>query len=64
MAPIKQNAKSQGLFRGKHFNNKFTHGGLSHNAKRKRKWVPEDKVFDGSLKEGELVDFKSIHRNT
>lgn len=57
MAPIKQNAKSQGPFRGKHFNNKFARGGLSHNAKGKRKWVQEDKVFDGSLKEGELVDF-------
>lgn len=53
MAPLKQNAKSQGPFRGKYFNNKFAHGGLSHNAKRKRKWVPEDKIFDGSLKEGE-----------
>lgn len=53
MAPLKQNAKSQGPFRGKYFNNKFAHSGLSHNAKRKRKWVPEDKIFDGSLKEGE-----------
>ncbi|CAM4563906.1 unnamed protein product [Leuciscus chuanchicus] len=58
MAPLKQNSKSQGPFRGKHFNNKFSHGGLSHNAKRKRKWVPENKVFDGSLKEGQGFAFK------
>ncbi|KAK9975799.1 hypothetical protein ABG768_021032 [Culter alburnus] len=58
MAPIKQNPRSQGPFRGKRFNNKFAHGGLSHNAKRKRKWVPEDKVFDGSLKEGQGFAFK------
>ncbi|XP_051745867.1 thyroid transcription factor 1-associated protein 26 homolog [Ctenopharyngodon idella] len=58
MAPLKQNAKSQGPFRGKYLNNKFAHGGLSHNAKRKRKWVPEDKIFDGSLKEGQGFAFK------
>ncbi|CAM4564068.1 unnamed protein product [Leuciscus chuanchicus] len=58
MAPLKQNSKSQGPFRGKHFNNKFSHGGLSHNAKRKRKWVPDNKVFDGSLKEGQGFAFK------
>uniref|UniRef100_A0A8C1KSE4 Uncharacterized protein n=1 Tax=Cyprinus carpio TaxID=7962 RepID=A0A8C1KSE4_CYPCA len=54
MAPLKQNAKSKGPNRGKCFNNKFAHCGLSHNAKRKRKWVPENKVFDGGLKEGQL----------
>uniref|UniRef100_A0A8C1E4P8 Thyroid transcription factor 1-associated protein 26 n=1 Tax=Cyprinus carpio carpio TaxID=630221 RepID=A0A8C1E4P8_CYPCA len=58
MAPLKQNAKSKGPIRGKCFNNKFAHGGLSHNAKRKRKWVPENKVFDGGLKEGQGFAFK------
>lgn len=58
MAPLKQNAKNKGPIRGKQFNNKFQHGGLSHNAKKKRKWVPEDKVFDGSLKEGQGFAFK------
>lgn len=58
MAPFKQNAKNKGPIRGKQFNNKFQRGGLSHNAKRKRKWVPEDKVFDGSLKEGQGFAFK------
>ncbi|XP_073694759.1 thyroid transcription factor 1-associated protein 26 homolog [Garra rufa] len=58
MAPLKQNAKGKGPFRGKYLNNKFAHGGLSHNAKRNRKWLPENKVFDGSLKEGQGFAFK------
>ncbi|XP_067284229.1 thyroid transcription factor 1-associated protein 26 homolog [Pseudorasbora parva] len=58
MAPLRHNSKSQGPFRGKHFNNKFINGGLSHNAKRKRKWVQENKVFDGSLTEGQGFAFK------
>ncbi len=53
MAPLKHNAKSKGPFRGKYLNNKFVYGGLSHNAKRRRQWVQENKVFDGSLNEGE-----------
>uniref|UniRef100_A0A8C1LYT3 Thyroid transcription factor 1-associated protein 26 n=1 Tax=Cyprinus carpio TaxID=7962 RepID=A0A8C1LYT3_CYPCA len=53
MEPLKQNAKTKGRIKGKYFNSKCAHGGLTHNDKKKRKWVPEDKVFDGSLKEGE-----------
>lgn len=53
MAPLKQTAKTKGPIRGKYSNNKFAHGGLSHNAKRRRKWIQENKVFDGSLNEGE-----------
>uniref|UniRef100_A0A8C1S601 Thyroid transcription factor 1-associated protein 26 n=2 Tax=Cyprinus carpio TaxID=7962 RepID=A0A8C1S601_CYPCA len=53
MEPLKQNAKTKGPIKGKYFNNKCAHGGLTHNDKKKRKWVPENKVFDGSLKEGE-----------
>uniref|UniRef100_A0A673KL78 Thyroid transcription factor 1-associated protein 26 homolog n=1 Tax=Sinocyclocheilus rhinocerous TaxID=307959 RepID=A0A673KL78_9TELE len=58
MAHLKQNAKTKGPIKGKYFNNKFAHGGLTHNAKTKRKWVPENKVFDGSLKEGQGFAFK------
>ncbi|XP_026065348.1 thyroid transcription factor 1-associated protein 26 homolog [Carassius auratus] len=58
MAPLKQNDKSKGPNRGKCFNNKFAHGGLSYNSKKKRKWVPENKVFDGGLKEGQGFAFK------
>uniref|UniRef100_A0A8C1S8H4 Uncharacterized protein n=1 Tax=Cyprinus carpio TaxID=7962 RepID=A0A8C1S8H4_CYPCA len=53
MEPLKQNAKTKGPIKGKYFNNKCAHGGLTHNDKKKRKWVPENKVFDGSLKEGQ-----------
>lgn len=53
MGPLKQNAKTKVRIKGKYFNNKCAHGGLTHNSKKKRKWLPEDKVFDGSLKEGE-----------
>lgn len=58
MEPLKQNAKTKGRIKGKYFNNKCAHGGLTHNDKKKRKWVPEDKVFDGSLKEGQGFAFK------
>lgn len=50
MAPIQKNAKS---IKGKHFKSNFTHVGPSYNAKGKRKWVQENKFFDGSLNEGE-----------
>ncbi|XP_051546841.1 thyroid transcription factor 1-associated protein 26 homolog [Myxocyprinus asiaticus] len=53
MAPIRQNVKTKGPMKGKQFKNNFAHGGPSHDVKRKRKWVPENKVFDGSLKEGQ-----------
>ncbi len=58
MAPLKHNANSKGPIRGKYLNNKFAHGGLSHNAKRRRQWVQENKVFDGSLNEGQGFAFK------
>lgn len=58
MAPLKQSAKTKGPIKGKYLNTRFAHGGLSHNAKRKRKWVPENKGFDGSLKEGQGFAFK------
>ncbi|KAL1275608.1 hypothetical protein QQF64_035231 [Cirrhinus molitorella] len=44
--------------RGKYVNNKFAHGGLSHNAKKKRKWIPDNKFFNGSLKEGQGFAFR------
>ncbi|XP_073725228.1 thyroid transcription factor 1-associated protein 26 homolog [Misgurnus anguillicaudatus] len=53
MAPIKQNT-----IKGKQFKSKFAHSGPSHNAKRKRKWVPENKIFDGSQNEGLGFAFK------
>ncbi|XP_059366928.1 thyroid transcription factor 1-associated protein 26 homolog [Carassius carassius] len=56
MAHLKQESKTKGPIKGKYSNNKCAHGGLTHNSKKKRKWVAENKVFDGnvSLKEGEM----------
>ncbi len=53
MAPLKHKANSKGPITGTYSNKKFAHDGLSHNAKRRRQWVQENKVFDGSLNEGE-----------
>ncbi len=53
MATLKHNANSKSPITGKYSNKKCVHGGLSHNAKKRRQWVQENKVFDGSLNEGE-----------
>ncbi|KAA0720895.1 Thyroid transcription factor 1-associated protein 26 -like protein [Triplophysa tibetana] len=50
MAPIQKNAKS---VKGKHFKSNFANCGPSYNANGKRKWVHENKFFDGSLREGQ-----------
>lgn len=51
MAPINQrvNAKKPSAKSG---NPKFTKGKPQEVKKKKRKWVPEHKVFKGNIKEG------------
>ncbi|XP_028811099.1 thyroid transcription factor 1-associated protein 26 homolog [Denticeps clupeoides] len=55
MAPIDPNANNKGRARGAGF--KKSHKGPP-GAGKKRKWVPENKAFDGSLQEGQGFAFK------
>uniref|UniRef100_A0A7N8X5A2 Coiled-coil domain containing 59 n=1 Tax=Mastacembelus armatus TaxID=205130 RepID=A0A7N8X5A2_9TELE len=60
MAPIDQKTKNK-TFAGRDGNWKKS----KHNAqgvKKKRKWIPEQKMFEGSLKEGQGFAFKRKQR--
>ncbi|KAI1905447.1 hypothetical protein AGOR_G00016290 [Albula goreensis] len=56
MAPINKHGKNMGKQTKKNINQGEKH--LSAFNKKKRKWVPEGKVFDGSVKEGQGFAFK------
>ncbi|XP_030640536.1 thyroid transcription factor 1-associated protein 26 homolog [Chanos chanos] len=58
MAPVNPNMKNRGQFVNKNFKKNYARGPVSAATKKKRKWVPEQKVFDGSLTEGQGFAFK------